>query len=302
MLSRYTIAVLALSISLTIAGAATGQQLQWKLAEDDQFTANLTQTTEVTTVGGFESKQTLLYELGTAWKVTDVGANKSATVQITIKSIRVKIDNSVAQDFAIDVDTDGKTPTTDRSKTFSKHMKSLLGKTFSMEVTPTGKVTHLPLPPETKKTIEAFPKTDYVLQNFHVEILVHSMTTHFPEFANDLAKGKSWSSRDPQTAANESFTSTTTYEGLKKIGERDLAQFRFKTEPKQPGDRKVSRAGRDPFVVSKQTGNGTSLFDPKKGNFTNSSHRSKIESTTEFEGTKSGTRIVTDFEVSIQRK
>lgn len=303
MLNQSAISTITLSALLTLANLAAGQQLQWKLAKGDQFTVRLTQATEVATVGGFESKQDLLYKIGTDWKVIEIGADKVATVQITMKSIRVKTDNSIATDFTVDIDTDGKPPTTDRSKTFLKHMQSLLGKTLMMKITPTGKVTHLPLPAETKKTIDAFPKTDYVLQTFHIESIVHSMTAQFPEFPIDLAKGKSWeTSRNPKTPTNESFTNTTTFEGIKKIGDKQLAQFTFKTEPNQAGDRKVSKPNREPFVVSKQSGKGTSLFDPETGNFTKTNHHSEIQSTTEFEGTKSGTQMVTDLGVSIQRQ
>lgn len=294
--------VAALAFAFILPGIAFGQPLEWKLEEDDQFTARLIQETEVATTGGFESKQNLLYDLSTDWRVTAVGAKKVSTVQITIKSIRVKIDNSVAPGFAVDVDTGGEAPTSDPSKTFSKHMHSLVGKKFLMQLTTTGKVKHLPHPAETKKTIDGFPKTDYVLQTFHIESVVQSMTAYFTEFPRDLAVGKSWKTHSGTNApVNESFVSTTTYAGPIEIEKKKLAKFTFKTEPKSAGDRKVSKEGREPFVISKQTGQGSSLFDPDSGNFTKSEHHNEVHSTTEFEGVESGTRITTDFRFTMER-
>jgi hypothetical protein len=129
------------------------------------------------------------------------------------------------------------------------------------------------------------------------------MTAYFPAFPVDLAKGKTWqTSSDEKTAANEAFVSTTSYAGPKKVDGKDVMQFVLETLPKKAGDRKLNKAGREPFVVSKQTGKGESHFDAKLGNFTSSNYRNEIESTTEYEGTKSGTRIVTVHRVSVERK
>ncbi len=294
--------VLAASLLLFVS-YAHGQQPQWKLAKNDQFAARNVQTTEVATTGGFESKQHSLYDISTTWKVVAIETNKTAKVQITIESIKVKINNSIAPTMAVDVDTQGKEPSAELSKTFLKHMKTLIGKTFQMNVTPSGKITHLPLPAETKKTIDAFPKTDYVLQTFHIESVVQSMTGYFPAFPANLAKGKSWrTSSDPKTATNEAFVSTTTYAGPKQVDGKEVMQFVLETSPKKTGDRKLNKEGREPFVVSKQTGKGSSLFDAKLGNFTSAIYQNEIESTTEYEGTKSGTRIVTDHKISVTRK
>jgi hypothetical protein len=141
---------------LLCSSYANGQQPQWKLAKNDLFAAHIVQTTEVSTTGGFESKQNSEYDLGATWEVVAV-ANKTAKVRITIDSIKVKIDNSIAPTMAVDVDTQGKEPSAQLSKTFFKHMKSLIGKTFLMNVRSNGKIT-CRSPPKRRKRSTRFRK------------------------------------------------------------------------------------------------------------------------------------------------
>ncbi|MGB7326762.1 MAG: hypothetical protein WBD31_17940 [Rubripirellula sp.] len=279
---------------------------EWNLKTGDQFAVTIQhETASDTVVGEFQAKQTNRYKLATSWIVKSVDDQRVATIEKTIDSIQFFVDSVSPIPMSVALDTasgtaSGKTFTGTEGTTYLKHMQTLVGKTLEMEMKPNGETKTLPNPAATQAAIDAFPKSDYVLQMFHVNAVAESETAYFPTLPTKiLAPSESWQRESDQDVnENEAFVTTFKYVGKTESDDKVVDEFSTTVLPKKAADRELPPGKPDPVTVSKQTGAGASFFDRTNGNFASATYRSEIVTTSDAQNTT----ITSDFSVTFKRK
>ena len=303
---KQTITIVAFLSSILAFNFAEAEEFQWGFGSGDTYGVTLNHsTTGKTQVGDFSATQVSRYQLRTQWNVLEVDYEGSATVEKTIQSIffALESDSPAALNIAADTQagtSSGKTFTGMEGSTLLEHLRSLVGKKLLMRITPTGKIETLPLPPETRATIDAFPATDYVLQMFDISSVAESETSYFPSLpAKSIEPGETWGREsDANVDATEAFITQFKYVGKKQGSEASLAEFSISVLPKNAGERVLPPGGAEAVSVSKQTGAGQCLFDQKMKHFVSANYRSEIVSS----GSGQSSTIISEFKTKIVKE
>jgi len=203
------ISVVAVCLA-TLASASEAQELRWKFAKGDEFSVVQTQTTTVDTrVEKRDSNIESSVSLVGSWKVTNVSDDKAATIEQTIESIKVAIDNPANRTKSVAIDTANSDRPAKNSRALLKDLQPLIGMTLQLQMNNRGEVIEIVVPAETQAKLDAIP-TDSSLRTLlgpeKIEVQIRSSNLALPESVHRQNVGQAeddirWTQNNRRTAS-----------------------------------------------------------------------------------------------------
>lgn len=267
------LAVLLSSLSSLSAQEAQQPTLAWKFAVGDQFDVEFQQQQDVLTRIDARDR-TLESEmiLAVRWDVTAVSKTGVATIDQTIKRVRIRTGTPGAEvKKLVDVDTDRETTPRGVSRQVMELVEQLVDHQFILEIAADGKVNSLEASPELVSVLAGFPETSALKGVFSATEMKRLASESPMMLAEEaVAQGDSWSNqaevsiitgdgRELDFVRNVNSTATEISSKQAKIGiEIELSQ-------KPLPEKEVASALTSPLELKSFSGVGEMRFDRSLG-------------------------------------
>lgn len=298
---------LTISFSGTIASGQS-QQLKWNLETGDQFEVRLVQTSNART--SVDSRDTMTDNSTTIvidWKVTDVAENGDATIEQSLKSIKLSVGNPAVPSQAIAYDTSS--PQAEISKSSKKLMNQvmpLLGLRFNMVMSPLGEIKSVSLPTETKDVINQLPATMKLRALFsekgQKEILGDSVIALPSE---GISAGEKWTDVDLTSTAFGDFNRKLVYTfvGNQQVDGQDFAEFKLDAsmEPMKNDDESTAHGASLKGSLIAYSGTGTLMFDLAGGYFSSSKIANRVDTERPYREKTIKTVVTSVIEMTVKK-
>jgi hypothetical protein len=195
--TKAALIALLISACVSLANAQESRQakLAWKFAAGDVFGVEFEQ--EQTVLTRIEERDRTLESLlilGVDWKVLNVADNGDATIEQTIKRIRIKTGTVGAElKKVIDVDTASEDRLRGISRDAMKQIKPLIGLKFKLVMSPQGRVIELAAGEKVANVIAELPETSAIRNAFSPESLLRIIEDSSVVLsAKELNEGDTW--------------------------------------------------------------------------------------------------------------
>ena len=295
----------------TLASASQAQELRWKLAADDEFSVAQTQTTTIDTrVEKRDSKIDSSVSLIGNWKVTNVSDDNVASIEQTVESIKVLINNPSDSTKSVAIDTASSTRPAKNSRALLKELQPLVGMKFLLKMNDQGEVIDVTVPDETQTQLDTIPTDSWLkalLDPGKLQGQIRSTNLALPK--QDLTVGQSIElapTTNPATVvAGTLGKRKMTYVGQKTKDGKQVDVFTLSTAEKfdavesaPPGD---SAQPDQPSVATFEWA-GKLLFDRDAGHCTSCENQTTIKTSSSHRNMAISTTVVVDSTFQLQRK
>lgn len=289
---------LALSCVLMLAAEArAAKALKWKFQEGESFDyAMKVDTNVLIEANGAEFDVTNSQIFDIKWNVKSVAADGAAEVTQTIDRIQLKMNTPFTGEFAWD-SSGSEEPSGPIWDSMGSVMKAMLGKEFTMKVSPSGEISELKLPEDLSKALGEergggrMSMMGGGMSEDAIKMMIARAVTSFP--ADDLDTSKTWT-QDFEVKmgpiGTQQTTATYTYEGTEAKDGKNLDKIGVKmaTQLELADDSDVDIE----LEITEQDAQGTIWFDATAGRLVNS----KVVQKMTMEGAAMGSEFVQELE------
>lgn len=284
--------------------------LAWKLEKGDQLEVQYSQKQNLLT--RIDARDRALDSeiiLGCDWTVTDVAESGNATIEQTIRRIRILTGTpGAAVKKLVDIDTATDAKLRGISRDMMRLVKSLLGLKFTLEMTPSGKLLSFTAGAEVAGALAEFPETSALPRMFSAKAMARLISdSAFVLSADKVGKGDSWNeeskvsmtARDGRVFAFDRTVKST-------VSEIDEKQANIDVEIALTQDdtptAKVESALTSPLELTAFTGSGKIVFDRSEGIISSSEVTSQTKTRVIYREDQVKTTVDMISEILVSRK
>ena len=273
----------------------------WKFEADTEFDVVLTQSTKIKSqvdsrVKNVDNQLTLNLN----WKVNEVSDEGTATIEMTIASIQMRMQsmpNGVGKSIDIDTSSEAKKKGTEAD--LLKQLNPLVGAIVVIEISPRGEITKTEVPKDTLAALRNAPvsmKLRTILESDGIKDLFGQSAIVFP---SDLTEGKPWSTKNDLETGFGKFVATHTIEwtGNRNSGDNEIAQFKLSSSI----DAVDERGPNEPKLVD-FSGGGEFVFDVTEGHAVSSKSSNEMKTEQPYREKTIVTTVTTVVEMQINKK
>ena len=269
-------AVCCLLITGAAASAHAQERLRWKFEEGDTTNYQIVQDMDIKmSVGGqnIDSKMTQTMDMG--WAVESVASDGTAKLKQKISRVQVKMTSPL---FNVEYDSSKEEQPADPvGGQLAKVFGAMVGKDFTMTMTPRGEIKDVTIPEELEQALEgagggAVPGGG----GFNAESLKQLASQSGVEFPEEpVAEGKNWSG---ETEAKLPFGTMKldnqfTYQGAERRGGQALQKIAVKPKISIEPDPNAQVQ----MKVTSQDANGTIYFNNQEGRIAESTMKQNLD-------------------------
>lgn len=305
--SRVQIAPVCLFVCMFwFVGTADGQEskIAWKFKKGDSFQVQLVQ--ESSTRTRVDQRETVINSDNTMvfdWKVTDVDDKGNATIEQSLKSIKLSVADPAVPAQAVRYDTSGENEDISKvSKKLLEQIRPLVGLKFNVTMDQRGQILAVELPDETKDTLNQLPETLRLRTLFSdqgLKDLLGASAVVLPE--GKLKADDSWTEKElvPTPFGNFQRVRNYAYRGVRKIDDRSFGEFELSStmEPANTNDQQDSDAG----TLDSYQGSGKLVFDIEQGYFTSSVSSNTARTKTSYREKQINSEVTNRIEMTISK-
>jgi hypothetical protein len=298
-------------LSLGLSGSpAYGQApaLKWKLKPDDQFEVRLVQSS--TSKTKVDSRETLMNNSTTIvidWKVSEVAESGDATIEQSLKSIKLLVGDPAVPSQVISYDTALPNVGSKESQELLKQVMPLIGLRFDVVMSPWGEIKAVSLPEETKDVLNQLPATMKLRALFSdqgLKDILGSSVVVLPE--QEFKAGDQWTTETvtPTVFGNVKRKRTYTLVGTKTVDGREFAEFKMvaSMEPDENGTEGQTKGASLNGSLISFSGTGQLMLDLDGGYFTFSEVQNRVETERPYREKMIQTEVTSRIEMSVQKK
>jgi len=300
-----------LSLSLGVSGHLVfgqAQELKWKLKPDDQFEVRLVQTsTAKTNVDSRDTQTDNSTTIVFDWKVTKVAENGDATIEQSLKSIKLLVGDPAVPAQAISYDTSSSGKISKESQKLLNQVTPLIGLRFDVVMSPLGEIKTVSLPAATEGALNLLPATMKLRALFSdkgLKDILGASVVVLP--SDDLGPGGTWTNEALTPTAFGDFNRIRTYTvvGNKTIDGRDFVEFKLKAsmEPVDDGSEGNAKGASLKGSLVSFSGSGTLMLDVEGGYFSSSDVQNRAESEKPYREKTIKTVVTNQIEMTIRKK
>ncbi len=306
-LQAWCLRVAILSAATVLAVPAFGQTdvTHWRLEKDEQLKVNLKQTTTTKTkVDARETAVNSSNEIVMHWKVVSVTGDGDATIEQSLQSIKLSVEDPAVPSQAVRYDTalDDK-EISKTSKTLLKQVKPLIGLKFVVVMSKLGEIKEVTLPPKTADAINQLPETLQLRKLFSsagLKDILGASAIVLPE--EKMAKGKQWADEKEVDTPFGPFKRIRNYQydGRRTSDDVELGTFSIKSSMVRLSDSSQPNDPQKGKLVS-FNGTGELKLDVKGGFFSQANIKNKVETERNYREKKISTVVISELETQTRK-
>lgn len=291
------------------ASSAVGQdqELKWNLQEGDRFEVSLIQTSTSRTI--VDSRETSTENSTTIvidWNVTRVAENGDATIEQSLRSIKLLVGDPAVPAQAIRYDTGSDEDITRQSRQLMEQVQPLLGLRFDTVMSLRGEIKSVSLPEKTQEALNLLPATMRLRALFSesgLNDILGASVVVLPD--QELQPGGQWVDEKITPTAFGKFSRKQTYTfiGMKTVDGREFAEIKLVTglDPVADDTPKTKGASLNGSLNS-FAGSGSFMLDVAGGFFSSSKVENRIESEKPYREKTIKTVVSSKVEMSVVKR
>ena len=284
------------------------QELKWNLQPGERFEVRLVQnSTSKTNVDTRETSMNNSTTIVMDWEVSKVAENGDATIEQSLKSIRLHVGDPAVPSQAISYDTASQDKVSKESRKLLKQVIPLIGLRFDVVMSPQGEIKNVSTPQATQDALNLLPATARLRALFSdrgLKDILGASVVVLP--AQALKPGDDWTTESVTPTAFGDFNRKRSYTfvGIKKNDGREFAEFNLKAtmEPANRGNVSKAKGASLKGSLTSFSGTGQLMLDIQGGYFFSSNVENRVESEKPYREKTINTVATNQIEMSILKK